>query len=48
MLRMLGLQINLVGNTPENTSADGRYIDMPKNVILEIKFLDTDIKGTIT
>ena len=39
---------NIGYNIRENTSADGRYIDMPKNVILEIKFLDTDIKGTIT
>lgn len=29
------------------TSADGRYIEMPKNVIYEIKFLDTDISGVI-
>jgi len=31
-----------------NTTADGRYISVPKNVILEIKFLDVDIKGSIT
>tara|TARA_R100000234_G_scaffold98268_1_gene66764 strand:- start:6734 stop:8536 length:1803 start_codon:yes stop_codon:yes gene_type:complete len=35
-------------NIRENTTSDGRYIDVPKNVVLEIKFLDTDIKGTIT
>jgi len=28
-------------------SADGRYIDAPKNVIFEIKYPDIDIKGTI-
>jgi len=28
-------------------SADGSYIDCPKNVIFEIKYPDTDIKGTI-
>jgi hypothetical protein len=31
----------------ENTSRDGRYVNVPKNVILEIKFLDADITGTI-
>lgn len=29
------------------TSADGRYIEMPKNVIYEIRYLDFDIKGVI-
>jgi len=29
------------------TSADGRYIEMPKNVIYEIKFPEFDIKGVI-
>ena len=28
-------------------SADGSYIDCPKNAIFEIKFLDVDIKGTV-
>tara|TARA_R110000851_G_scaffold132813_2_gene267385 strand:+ start:594 stop:2396 length:1803 start_codon:yes stop_codon:yes gene_type:complete len=28
-------------------SADGSYIDCPQNVIFEIKYLSTDIKGTI-
>tara|TARA_Y100000310_G_scaffold292874_1_gene322003 strand:+ start:765 stop:2567 length:1803 start_codon:yes stop_codon:yes gene_type:complete len=28
-------------------SADGRYVDAPKNVIFEIKYPDIDIKGTI-
>ena len=31
----------------ENTSADGRYIKVPKNVILEIKYLSNDIKGSV-
>ena len=31
----------------EAISADGRYIEMPKNVIYEVKFLKTDIKGII-
>jgi hypothetical protein len=39
---------NIGYNIRENTTSDGRYIDVPKNVALEIKFLDTDIKGTIT
>ena len=29
-------------------SADGRYITVPQNVIMEIKFPDTDIKGAIS
>ncbi len=35
-------------NINEATSADGRYISIPKNVIAEIKFPDTDIKGAIS
>ena len=34
-------------NIRQNTSADGRTISVPKNVILEIKYLDTDIIGTV-
>ena len=30
-----------------NTSADGRYINVPSNVILEVKFLQNDIKGSV-
>jgi len=30
-----------------NTSPDGRYIIMPQNVAFEIKFPDSDIKGTV-
>jgi hypothetical protein len=30
-----------------NFSNDGRYIKCPQNVIFEVKFSDTDIKGTI-
>ena len=29
-------------------SADGRYINVPENVVLEIKFPDNDIKGAIS
>ena len=34
-------------NIAANTSPDGRYIIMPHNVAFEIKFPDSDIKGTI-
>lgn len=30
-----------------NTSPDGRYISVPKNVVMELKFPINDIKGTI-
>ena len=43
-----GQYSNIGYNIRENTTPDGRYIDVPRNVILEIKFLDTDIRGTIT
>ncbi|MAC34324.1 MAG: hypothetical protein CME38_12090 [Haliea sp.] len=32
----------------EALSADGRYLSVPQNVALEIKFPDTDIKGAIS
>ena len=34
-------------NINDSMSADGRYIEMPKNVIYEIKFPSLDIKGVI-
>ena len=34
-------------NLKNNTSPDGRYIEMPKNVIWEIKFPNSDITGVI-
>ena len=34
-------------NIRENTSSDGRYIEVPKNCIVEIKHLKDDIKGVI-
>ena len=34
-------------NINENMSDDERYINIPLNAIYEIKFLQTDIKGTI-
>ena len=30
-----------------NTSSDGRYINVPSNVVMELKFPNGDIKGTI-
>ena len=34
-------------NIKNNTSADGRHISIPKNVIYEIKYPNEDIRGTI-
>ncbi len=34
-------------NVLENTSADGRYINIPLNCVYEIKFLQDDIKGYV-
>jgi len=34
-------------NIEENKSADGRYIVVPKNVALEIKYPTLDIKGSV-
>ena len=31
-----------------STSADGRYLSVPTNVVLELKFPNSDIKGAIT
>lgn len=42
-----GKYSNIGYSINDNITADGRYINVPKNVILEIKFLNTDIKGTI-
>jgi len=42
-----GKYSNIGYDINDNITADGRYINVPKNVILEIKFLNTDIKGTI-
>jgi hypothetical protein len=30
-----------------NTSSDGRYINVPANVVMELKYPNSDIKGTI-
>lgn len=34
-------------NFKANTSSDGRYINVPLNVVMEIKYPNSDIKGTI-
>ncbi|HAI18729.1 MAG TPA: hypothetical protein DCM10_12250 [Xanthomarina gelatinilytica] len=49
IIRRLGSRYSTVRfNIDEATSSDGRYISVPKNVILEIKFPNTDIKGAIS
>jgi hypothetical protein len=34
-------------NFKASTSADGRYINVPQNVVMEMKYPNSDIKGTI-
>ena len=47
--RKLGSNYSTVRfDVEEALSGDGRYISVPKNVILEIKFPDADIKGAIS
>ena len=46
-LKTGGSYSNVSFNISAATSADGRYIDLPKNCIAEIKFLKQDIKGVI-
>ena len=49
IVRKLGLKYSTVRfSIDEATSPDGRYISVPKNVILEIKFPDTDVRGAIS
>jgi len=45
--RIGGSYSNTVLFLDELTDPDGRFIDVPENVILEIKFPNADIKGTI-
>lgn len=42
-----GLYSSVVYDTVKNRSPDGRYIKIPENVIYEIKYPITDIKGTV-
>ena len=49
VINKFGGQYSNIGyNIRENTTPDSRFVNVPKNVILEIKFPDSDIKGTIT
>lgn len=42
-----GLYSDIRFNVNENLSSDGRYLEMPKNVIFEFKYPENDIKGVI-
>ena len=42
-----GLYSNSTYNFDANMSSDGRYLNVPSNVILELKYPNSDIKGTI-
>lgn len=42
-----GLYSNTILNIDSATSPDGRYINVPSNVVMELKYPDLDIKGTI-
>jgi len=46
-LKVGGEYSDISFNLSKNISPDGRYIEMPKNVIWEIKFPNSDIKGVI-
>jgi len=47
--RKLGSRYSTVRfDVKDALSGDGRYISVPKNVVMEIKFPDTDIKGAIS
>ena len=42
-----GLYSNLYYDMDKYQSADGRYLNVPDNVVLELKFPSTDIKGVV-
>lgn len=42
-----GVYSDVYFNIKQNTSPDERYINVPKNVIMELKYPNDDIKGTI-
>jgi hypothetical protein len=42
-----GLYSDIFIDIKQHTSPDGRYVEIPKNSIFEIKFPDNDIKGSI-
>ena len=43
----LNYSSNIHFDIDENTSSDGRYIVVPQNAVIEIKYPDADIKGSI-
>ena len=43
-----GLYSDIRFDIGKSMSADGRYINIPENVIMEIKFLEDDIKGVVS
>jgi len=46
-LRVGGAYSDVFYDFEENLSADGRMINIPNNVIVELKSLNVDIKGVI-
>lgn len=42
-----GVYSDIKFNIDNNLSADGRYVEIPSNVIWEIKFPDIDLKGAV-
>ena len=46
-LKSGGLYSGVHFGVADNTSADGRYVDIPKNCIVEIRFPEDDINGVI-
>jgi len=42
-----GLYSSTRFNVEENTSPDGRFVYTPEDVILEIKYFDTDLRGAV-
>ena len=42
-----GAYSNISYDIAEHTDAQNRFVQVPKNVVLEIKYLDTDIIGTL-
>ena len=42
-----GAYSDSIFNIDNNTSKDKRYINVPLNVVMELKYPNTDIKGTV-
>jgi hypothetical protein len=47
LLKNGGLYSDVFFDIDNNTSVDGRYINVPLNTIMELKYPNDDIKGTI-